>query len=259
MLSWFRTQVKGHGLVPATRLLSRVVRYRIPVVLSNRLLPDKLECPCCGWKGRRFLDYIELGYRVPNAACPGCDSHSRHRALYLWLKNEFQIEEKSGRALIFAPERALAPLWQSARNLRAIKVDIEASRGVDLLADVMRLPFANESVELIWCHHVLEQVEDDRAALRELYRALTPTAGELLVSAGFTGQETTQEFGYANKMLSGNRRLYGSDFSKRLEEAGFVVKPMTYTLSTEESERYAVYPETFYHCTRLNQASDASV
>lgn len=252
MLSWFRTQVKGHGLLPAARLLSRVVRYRIPVVLSNRLLPDKLECPCCGWKGRRFLDYIGLAYRVPNAACPSCDSHSRHRALYLWLKNEFQIEKKSGRALIFAPERALAPLWQSARNLRVIKIDIEATRGVDLLADVMRLPFANESVELIWCHHVLEQVEDDRAALRELYRVLAPTAAELLVSVGLTGQETTQEFGYANKMLSGNRRLYGSDFTKRLEEAGFRVKPMTYALSTEECERYAVYPETFYHCTRLN-------
>ncbi len=63
---------------------------------------------------------------------------------------------------MFAPERALAPLWNSARELRTIKTDIEATRGVDLLSDVMRLPFVNESVSLIWCHHVLEQVEDDR-------------------------------------------------------------------------------------------------
>ncbi len=104
MLNWFRSQVKELGLAPATQLLLRVVRYRIPVVLSNRLWSDKLECPCCNWRGHRFLDYIELGYHVPNAACPRCDSHSRHRALYLWLKNEFQIEKKSGRALIFAPE-----------------------------------------------------------------------------------------------------------------------------------------------------------
>ena len=80
MFSWFRTQVNAHGLLPAARLLTRVVRYRIPVELGNRLLPDKMECPCCGWRGRRFLDYIELGYRVPNAECPNCESHSRHRA-----------------------------------------------------------------------------------------------------------------------------------------------------------------------------------
>ncbi len=259
MLNWFRSQVKEHGLAPATQLLFRVVRYRIPAVLSNRLLSDKLECPCCGWRGHRFLDYIELGYGVPNAACPRCDSHSRHRALYLWLKNKFQIEKKSGRALIFAPEQALAPLWQSARNLRVIRIDIETTRGVDLLADLMQLPFVDKSAELIWCHHVLEQVEDDHAALRELYRLLTPTAGELLVSVGYTGQEITQEFGYANKMLSGNRRLYGSDFDKRLEAAGFRVKPVTYDLSAEECERYGVYPETFYHCTRSNSVPEGSV
>ncbi|MDQ1729376.1 MAG: hypothetical protein QOD33_1501 [Pyrinomonadaceae bacterium] len=250
MLSWYRAQVKDHGLWPATRLLTRVVRYRVPVEFGNRFLSDKLECPCCGWRGRRFLDYIELGYRVPNAACPNCDSHSRHRALYLWLKNEFRIEEQSGKALIFAPERALYPLWQAADRLRTIKIDIVSTRGVDLLADVMQLPLADESLDLIWCHHVLEQVTDDAAALRELLRVLKPTTGALVISAGWTGREETQEFGRANKMLSGNQRLYGLDFAERLAAAGFAVKPLSYNLSEQECERYAVYPEPFYYCTR---------
>jgi len=264
MLSWFRAQVKDHGVLPATGLLTRVVRYRLPVVLGNRFLPARVECPCCGWQGRRFLDYIELGYRVANAACPNCDSHSRHRALYLWLKNEFQIETKSGVALIFAPESALAKLWHSAPNLSVIKTDLEAARGVDFLSDVMQLPLADDSVHLIWCHHVLEQVEDDRIALSELHRVLQGSDGQLLVSVGLTGREEIQEFGYANKGLSGNRRLYGTDFSKRLEEAGFQVEPMTYDLDEEESERYGVFPETFYRCTKtapeqtLDQDSSSS-
>jgi SAM-dependent methyltransferase len=252
MFSWFSAQVKDHGLLPATRLLLQVVRYRIPVALSNKLLCEKLECPCCGWQGRRFLDYIETGYRVPNAACPRCDSHSRHRALYLWLKNEFQIEQKSGRALVFAPEPALAGLWNSARDLRVIKTDLQSSRGVDVLSDLTRLPFADESVEMIWCHHVLEQVEDDMAAMRELNRVLLKSRGELLVSVGQTGRDVTQEFGGANKMFSGNRRLYGNDFCERLKAAGFQVTPIAYNLSAQELERYAVYPETFYHCTRTH-------
>ena len=249
MLSWFRDQVKNHGVLAAVGLLSRVIRNRALVVLSNKTLPDRLECPCCNWKGRRFFDYIEAGYSVPNAACPGCDSHSRHRAFYLWLKHEFQIETEKGRALIFAPERALSPLWDSARELRIIKTDIEATRGVDLLSDVMRLPFANESVSLIWCHHVLEQVEDDRAAMRELHRVLEKAGGELLISAGQSGLEETQELGAANSKLSGNRRLYGNDFAERLLAAGFEVLPVSYNLTAAELERYAIFPERFYRCS----------
>ena len=248
MSSWFRAQVKDHGLIAATILASRVVRYRIPVVLSNKFLPANKECPCCGWTGRRFLDYIEPGYRIRNTACPNCDSHSRHRALFHFLKNDFRIEEQRGRALIFAPERSLAPLWQAAPELRIIKTDLEPARGVDILSDVMRLPFSSESMELIWCHHVLEQVEDDGMAMRELHRVLK-TNGELIISAGSSGQDSTIELGHANKNLSGNRRFYGRDFAERLVEAGFKAVPMSYNLTREKLERYGVFAETFYYCT----------
>ncbi len=156
--------------------------------------------------------------------------------------------------LIFAPERALAPLWQSAPNLSVIKTDIEAIREVDFLSDVMQLPLANDSVRFIWCHHVLDQVEDDRVALSELHRVLQRSDGKLLTSVGLTGRDETQEFGYANKALSGNRRLYGTDFSKRLEAAGFEVEPMTHDLDVKDCERYGVYPETFYCCTKLDKS-----
>ncbi len=251
MFSWYRAQIKDHGLLPATQLLSQVVWHRVPVVLGNRFLPRRLECPCCGWQGRRFLDYIELGYRVPNAACPGCDSHARHRAFYLWLKNDFKLDAKKGRALLFAPEQALASLWETAGGLGVIRTDIEPSRGVDLLSDIMRLPFVDESFELVWCHHVLEQVPDDNAAMRELYRMLK-AAGELLVSVGVTGRTITEEFGRANKAFSGNRRLYGDDFSERLKAAGFEVTSINYELNSNESARYGVQPITLYRCTRAH-------
>jgi SAM-dependent methyltransferase len=249
MFSWFRSQAKVHGILTATRLLARVVRYRLPVVIRNDLLPATLECPCCGWQGRRFLDYIEVGYHIPNAACPQCDSHSRHRAFYLWLKNEFRIADKSGRALIFAPERALLPIWNGARQLAIIKTDLHAERDVDMLSDVARLPIADRSISLIWCHHVLEQVPDDKAAMGELLRVLQPD-GELIISAGSTGRITTEEFGTANQMFSGNQRAYGADFGERLQAAGFNVSPQTYNLTDTELKRYGIYPETFYRCTK---------
>jgi SAM-dependent methyltransferase len=250
MFSWYRTQIADHGFFAATLLLLRVVWRRLVVVVSNQLLPARLECPCCGWKGRRFFDYIEIGYTVPNAACPQCDSHSRHRALFLWLRDKYHLREKTGVALLFAPEKSLAPLWQTAPDLQTVKVDIEAARGVDVRGDLMQLPIASDTADLIWCHHVLEQTPDHRVALNELYRVLRPSSGELIVSVGAGDQETTVEFGFSNKALSGNHRRFGKDFSERLAEAGFQVRPMTYELSAEELRKYAIYQEQFYRCLK---------
>lgn len=250
MISWYRQQAKEHGLLPATRWLGQVLWAMSVAVLSNRLLPPRLVCPCCGWEGRRFLDYIEVGYRVDNAACPRCDSHSRHRALYLWLKNEFQVANSSGRALVFAPEKSLAPLWQSAQNLEVHRIDIVPARGVSLLVDVMSLPFVANSIDLIWCHHVLEQVEDDNVALAELCRVLRPHKGVLVLSVGMSNAEFTSDFGFADKALTGNRRIYGADVMARIQAADFKVKPMTSNLSEQERSLYGILPEVFFYCTK---------
>lgn len=247
---WYRTQKRDFGIAAATWLLWRVAWRRARVVASNKLLPSRLACPCCGWEGSRFFDYIEMGYMVRNCACPVCDSHPRHRALFVWLRDDCQISQKAGIALVFAPEKTFAPLWRTATNLRAYKVDIEPSRGVDVLANLMRLPFASEIADLMWCHHVLDQVEEDRVALRELHRVLRPSSGELIVSVGSGKQETTVEFGFADKAFSGNRRLFGADFPKRLVEAGFKVRPMAYKLTEAERRKYGVGTEPFYRCTK---------
>jgi SAM-dependent methyltransferase len=250
MLAWYLEQIKNHGLASATWLLIRVSWRRAFVILCNKALPARLVCPCCGWQGRRFFDYIEKGYTVPNAACPRCDSHSRHRALFLWLKDEYRIREKAGIALVFAPERALAPLWQGAGKMSVYNVDLERSRGVDTLADLMRLPFAANVANLIWCHHVIEQVEDARVALSELRRVLCPATGELIMSVGIDGQEKTLEFGFRDQALSGNRRSFGVDFPQLLASSGFEVSPVPNSLSEEECRRYGIDPEPFYRCVR---------
>lgn len=252
MLSWYRQQAKEHGLLPATRWFCQVLWAMTLTRLCNKLLSPQLQCPCCGWEGRRFLDYIEVGYRVNNAACPGCDSHSRHRALFLWLKNEFQVASYKGRALVFAPEKALAPLWLSADNLTVYKIDIVPARGVSLLGNIMWLPLSAKSIDLMWCHHVLEQVEDDRLALSELFRVLREPQGVLILSVGKIGGKVTREFGFADKLLTGNRRAYGADFIGRLQDAGFDARLINHNLSESQCNRYGIVPEEFYYCTRTD-------
>jgi len=250
ILSWYRQNANDFGIVRATVLLSRVAWRRAVVKSCNRLLPARVECPCCGWKGNRFLDYIEMGYAIRNSECPQCGSHSRHRAFFLWLSNDFQIAGKSGTALIFAPERALAVLWATARNLQTVKIDIERTRGVDVMGDVMRLPFAAEIADLVWCHHVLEQVPDDHQAMTELARVLKKQTGEMIFSAGITQDLPTREFAKADVGLSGNKRSYGTDLPQRLRAAGFEVKQLNYEVGEQEMARYALYEEPFFLCRR---------
>src|SRR5438132_6218349 len=170
IINWYRNQRNDFGIAAATWLLWRVIWRRCYVVARNKLLPRRFMCPCCGWEGNCFFDYIEMGYTVPNYACPSCDSHSRHRALYLWLRDDYQIAEKTGVALVFASERAFNPLWQSAKYLQVYKIDLDLLRDVDVQADLMKLPLVAEAGDLVWCHHVLEQIPDHRIGLRELHR-----------------------------------------------------------------------------------------
>ncbi len=250
IISWYRQNAKDFGVLRASWLLWRVAWGRAYVTASNALMAKQLECPCCGWQGRRFFDYAEMGYTVKNASCPQCDSHSRHRIFFLWLRDRYKIDQRTGTALIFAPERALAPIWENATRLRTFKIDIEPSRGVDVIGDIMYLPFATECADLVWCHHVLEQVLDDRMALRELSRVLRPGTGDLIVSAGESSDSSTREFGHSDKALSGNRRSYGSDFVDRLKEAGFSVELLTLDLSESERRKYALHSTPFYLCRK---------
>jgi SAM-dependent methyltransferase len=255
MFSWYRSQVREYGALTGTRMLVRAARSLAAARLSNRLLPGRVACPCCGWEGRRFYDYIEAGYTVANEACPRCDSHARHRALSLWLREELGARAWQGAALVCAPERALAPLWDAASGVDVCRTDIEAARGVDVISDLQRLPFADASFDLVWCHHVLEQLEDDRAALREIHRVLT-ASGRLVVSSGVADEEAhTREFGFSDRTLSGNRRQYGRDYTARIAAAGFSVEPIDYQLDETQMRRYGIHSrERAYVCTKKANA-----
>ena len=255
MFNWYRGQIKEFGLVDATRVFLRVGWSRAKASLQNRLLPANRACPCCGWTGRRFHDYIELGYSVPDSVCPTCDSCPRHRAFYLWLQHSYPLAEKRGTALVFAPERALAAHWAGARGLRVVRVDVVGARGVDLLADLTRLPFAADSIALVWCHHVLEHIEDDRAAIRELARVLLPETGELIVSVPMESGPTTREFGFANPRQTGHWRIYGDDFAARLSAGGLTVQALAHDPPPDERRKYGILPEKFYICRKASAAA----
>lgn len=250
MWGWYRTQLQELGVADATVLLCRVVLSRVLVNLANATRPPLVCCPCCGWKGRRFYDYIEAGYSVSNAACPQCDSHPRHRRFFRWLTNEYSLKDRSGIGIIFAPEKSLRSIWDDVPKLRIFRVDFYPARGVDFLVDIQRLPLADDSVDFLWCHHVLEHIEHDQAAMGELNRVIRSGTGELVVSVPMAPKPHTVEYGYANQRESGHWRLYGDDFVDRLAAAGFRVRTIDYLPPETEAAKFGFAPEPFYVCSK---------
>ena len=55
-----------------------------------------------------------------------------------------------------------------------VNVDFRRNPGVDLVADISRLPFARGSLGLVYASHVLEHVVHLDDAMREIHRVLRP-------------------------------------------------------------------------------------
>lgn len=107
--------------------------------------------------------------------------------------------------------------------------DIARHRNVDVLADALRLPFGDRSIDLIVCFHVLEHIPDDTGAIAEMHR-VTALGGVAVVQCPWSDDRPTEEdpdappeerrrrFG-----LEDHVRRYGSDFADRLAAPGFDV------------------------------------
>jgi SAM-dependent methyltransferase len=219
---------------------------------------EGVECPCCGGKFRRFVPY-GVRPRRPRAQCPACGSVERHRLIWLYLRERTDLFVRAQRFLHVAPEASFQARLRAIPGLRYASADL-ASPLADVRADVQLLPFADGAFDALFCHHVLEHVPDDRAALRELLRVLRPGGWALLQSPIRSGRAETDEdpsvvdprererrFGQRDHV-----RLYGRDYADRLRSAGFAVEPDRFfkSLPPEQRERYGLKGETIWHCRR---------
>lgn len=95
--------------------------------------------------------------------------------------------------------------------------------------------YMDGSVDFFICSHILEHVADDRKAIRELYRILTPGGEGILMSPILsTLNDTYEDFSIHTK--EDRRKHFGDDdhvrvyarqdFLRRVEEAGFVVRAL---------------------------------
>ena len=246
------------NLIPRP-VLQRVAEWIVPVVGLLYLGKGK-QCPLCGCQRRKFLPYGYVTSRE-NALCPNCLSLERHRLLWLWLVRESDIGRGAmalPKMLHIAPEVALMRKFKkmyASTPDRYITADLESPLA-DMHFDVQQIPLEAESFDAIICNHIMEHVEDDRKALKELYRIMRRGGRGVILSPVELEHEKTFEddtitdpaertriFGQYD-----HRRIYGRDYAERLREAGFEVYDIDYKneLSKAEQELYALPADHLY-------------
>ncbi len=212
------------------------------------------------FKGNQFLDPIDgksyrtflpygYGKQREHALSPGTLSLERHRQMWLYLQNETDFFSKKYKVLHIAPEQEFLRKFKKMGNLEYTSADL-FSPIVDVKADILDLPFENESFDVIFCNHVLEHIEDDRKAMSELFRVMkkggwgifqVPMKNSLEKSyEDFTikdPKERQKHFGQYDHV-----RWYGMDYFDRLKSAGFEVDINFYSrkFSREEIKKFGL-------------------
>jgi SAM-dependent methyltransferase len=174
----------------------------------------------------------------------------------MFLSSRPQLLEGTRRLLHIAPEPIMAGLFQSLPDIHYISADLMADTDVRL--DITALPFADGALDAVVCNHVLEHVPDDRAAMREFRRVLSPRGWAILQSPldqrravtfeDFSVQDPAERervFGQYDHV-----RIYGRDYFDRLTTAGFRVEavPFADLLGAETAARNALKREEIVLC-----------
>ncbi len=216
--------------------------------LAFWLKGDTYTDPIDGKSFKRFLPY-GYGQQRPNVLSPSTLSLERHRLLWLFLKNETAFFHKPLKVLHMAPEQCFLSLFKKMKHLDYTTADLY-SPIVDVKADILDLPFNDNQFDIVFCNHVLEHIEDDSKAMKELFRVMKPGGMGIFQVPQELAREKTYEDSNINTPEDRAKhfgqydhvRIYGKDYFNRLRKAGFKVDEVDYskTLSPELVEKYCL-------------------
>jgi len=222
-------------------------------------------CPFCDHSFSKFLPaghnfkvlnekkIIGGGYRK-NVTCPFCSSRDRERLVYLFLKSQNLVKPKM-RLLHIAPEINLQKNLKK-KHIEYFSADLDSPLA-KIKMDIENIKFPVNYFDAIICNHVLEHINDDKKAMRELYRVLKPSGWAILQvpyspimkttfedPAIVTLKEREKIFGQSDHV-----RIYGNDYTERLQSVGFQVKKEK--LDAVSIKKFALNPdEEVFFCKK---------
>jgi ubiquinone/menaquinone biosynthesis C-methylase UbiE len=189
--------------VDAQKLVTFICRNNAATRQRARTHFDK-ACNVCG--GVIFIRG-PLGRMASNGRAPKCQecgSLERHRILRsVWdVLRGAMLKEMH--ALQFSREPSVDSNWFG--NFE------ESLYGSTNSIDIQEIDRPDESYDVIICNQILEHVEKDKTAFRELIRILKPNGFLQLTVPRPIVQQITDDWGYPKTDFHGHYRHYGLDF-----------------------------------------------
>ena len=175
---------------------------------------DSVECNICqgqsfeaGPKGRTSM----FTKKLPK--CSQCGSLERHRIIFgVWkrmLESGLEFDDKL--AIQFSQERAVEPGWFKSLE--------ESIFGVENSLDLQSIDRPNGAYDVAICNHVLEHVQHDDQAMRELMRILRSDGFLQFTVPGPRWREVTEDWGCPKPEVHQHYRIYGRDLLERFSAA----------------------------------------
>jgi SAM-dependent methyltransferase len=215
-------------------------------------------CPVCERTSRKFRTAGSDPRK--DAECTHCNALERHRFVWLYFGRQTNLFNNTPKKMLhIAPEIFFESRLRKRLGTGYVTADL-IDKGVDVKMDITDIQYPDGYFDVIYCSHVLEHVQDDRKAMRELLRVLKPEGWAILlvpINAEKTFEdpsivepsERLRVFGQEDHV-----RLYGADYVDRLRESGFKVKVTSVPelFYKDEIEIMGLTPASgnIYYCTK---------
>ena len=209
---------------------------------------SRFQCNMCDKKLSNFV-LLEN-----DRLCPACGSLQRTRRLWQILNDGFLTDDS--KILDFSPTRSLYRLMKENPNY--LSSDLSGDFLSQVSYDITKIDTENERFDLIICYHILEHIENDIKAMKELFRTLKK-GGNCLIQTPFkkgdiyedktikSPKEKEIHFGQFDHV-----RIYSIEgLKKRLENVGFNVSPKHFTSDYENFNGFS-QDETVLICNKPN-------
>lgn len=236
-----------------------IIKKIIPFVLAKKLRGlwqrilkiiyhgNKYYCPYCNNNFRKFLPaginipiYKELnvvgaGYRK-NSTCPRCYSIDRERLVYMYLVKKLDIFKNKYKILHISPEPSIKSILRNQENIEYILGENYKDKyffNKDFLQlDITNLYYEDGIFDLVIANHILQYIQDDELAIKEIYRVLKPDGKAILqVPISYELETTIEDEFFILPQIKEKHffkyekiKLYGMDYFTKLKKNGFQIE-----------------------------------
>lgn len=200
------------------------MKYRCPICNDSRL---PLKQVGSNFPILKELDVIGAGSRLQK--CHGCNSTDRDRLVFIYLRDYIRVfspESKIKKILHVAPEHCIAKMFLEQKEISYMPID-SMEQGYEYhdyvqKMNVLDLDVESNTVDLLICNHVLQDIEEDTKTLREIYRVLKSGGKAILqVPISSISNHIIEDSSITEN--SEREALYGQRFHRRIyNESGFI-------------------------------------